>query len=320
MTKVIKNFLFLMILILSISTIHKNYIKDYEIEFTNNHIKRAVIKELGKKNRYDEKILKSELDKIYKIDIGNINKGNLGEEALIKDFSILSNMKNIEYLNLSDCNIRNIESMPTLDNLKILYLNNNKIENIDSLLKFKNLEVLCLDNNNIKDISGISKLKDLKQLYIANNDIKNIEEINKLDKVEILDISNMEIVEEQIINKNVKKYLNNKDDIIYSKRIPIEYDLYSNKNILVEQKNIKKENRNYFKEHKVRIDGINIEYQKEYDRFLDKDKYNRVSKIKGTISEDFKNMNLYKISNMRGNYIDYDKVIIVLQDGKVNII
>lgn len=267
MKKIIKNFLFLMILILSISIIHKNYIKDYEIKFTNNHIKRAVIKELGKKNRYDEKILKSELDKIYKIDIGNINKGNLGEEALIKDFSILSNMKNIEYLNLSDCNIRNIESMPTLDNLKILYLNNNKIDNIDSLLKFKNLEVLCLDNNKIKDIDGISKLKNLKQLYISNNNIENLVELNKLKNLEIIDVEGLDIKDYDRLNSDIKKKIINykRDDILKSKRIVSSFDYTSNLKIYVLNKENKDRNyilnnineESYFYKKDIKVDVFN---------------------------------------------------------------
>ncbi|WXR62381.1 hypothetical protein WG909_03860 [Peptostreptococcaceae bacterium AGR-M142] len=79
-----------MILILSISIIHKNYTKDYEIKFTNNHIKRAVIKELGKKNRYDEKILKSELDSIKRLDL---DLDIIGYHNVIDDFSDLSNLK-----------------------------------------------------------------------------------------------------------------------------------------------------------------------------------------------------------------------------------
>jgi Leucine-rich repeat (LRR) protein len=94
------------------------------------------------------------------------NKGKIGEYKLISNISALSNLINLEYLNLSCAEITDISPLKNLVNLRILYIEDNKISDISPLSNLKALESLCLGGNKISNISSLKNLVNLRELTL----------------------------------------------------------------------------------------------------------------------------------------------------------
>ena len=70
------------------------------------------------------------------------------------DFSVLGNLKNLYYLNLSINNIKDISFVSNLKKLDDIYLSFNRIESVEALKDLYPI-TLAIDNNNITDFSSI---------------------------------------------------------------------------------------------------------------------------------------------------------------------
>jgi len=83
---------------------------------------------------------------------------------LLYPFKIISNLHNLEYLNISGCNITDnmMTDLHLLSNLKYLDISSNTIEEFSSLEKLVNLEELDISLNYIFSLTGISNLKKIK--------------------------------------------------------------------------------------------------------------------------------------------------------------
>jgi len=73
--------------------------------------------------------------------------------------------------------------------LEELDLSDNQIKEMRGLEKFSNLKTLKLANNQINQIKGLNQLKELRKLSLRNNNITKITGIEKLLKLEYLDLS-----------------------------------------------------------------------------------------------------------------------------------
>jgi len=96
--------------------------------------------------------------------------------------------KEVEELDLSDNQIKDMEGLETFSNLKVLKLNNNQITQIRGLEKLDKLENLTLRNNKISEIKGFEKLPNIKLIDLSgNSEINEIpESINQLSTLGIL--------------------------------------------------------------------------------------------------------------------------------------
>ncbi|EPR79430.1 leucine rich repeat protein, partial [Spraguea lophii 42_110] len=91
----------------------------------------------------------------------------------------------IEYLDLGDNSIREIECLENVPNLKTLDLTYNCITEIKNL-NLKYLEELYLIANDIEKMSGLENLKNLKKLDLGCNEIEEIEGLDNLYLLEEL--------------------------------------------------------------------------------------------------------------------------------------
>lgn len=151
----------------------------------------------------------------------------------------ITNMQNVEFLNLQGNNIENIENISNLTNIKELYLNSNKITNISPILNITNIETLYLNSNAISSLEGLVEndelvLKKLKKLHIYNlknlnknaNEISYLKELSKSKKIEL----GYEIIYDSVephIDENGIKYITYEDfgarcDGIYDDMISIK--------------------------------------------------------------------------------------------------
>lgn len=87
---------------------------------------------------------------------------------LIKDIQAVSNMNNLQFIDLSGNNISDITPLNKLFKLDFLRISNNQITDIMPLGNLSKLETLLIKNNSIKDYSIIQNhFKNIK-----NNDFK----------------------------------------------------------------------------------------------------------------------------------------------------
>ncbi|MBY9020436.1 MAG: leucine-rich repeat domain-containing protein [Candidatus Lokiarchaeota archaeon] len=91
--------------------------------------------------------------------------------------------QNIEYINRIEDQKNDYENVQELD------LSNNNIKDLDGIENFINLRTLNLNNNKIRSIKNLDKLKELREVSFRNNNITEIENIEGLTKLEHLDLS-----------------------------------------------------------------------------------------------------------------------------------
>ena len=133
-----------------------------------------------------------------------------------ENIDIITSLKTLTVLDISNTGITNIDWISELNNLKSLFLDNNssikdfsilenltnieklklgglEINNLEILENFKNLKELELIGNNIEDISSLENLKELTKLELGSNNIENINVIRHLNKLKYLDLSDNNI-------------------------------------------------------------------------------------------------------------------------------
>ena len=141
----------------------------------------------------------------------NLRWLNLGAEYIegegyvnsntVSDLSALSELTNLNWLNLNNNNISDLSALSELTNLNWLNLINNNISDLSALSELTNLTSLYLDNNNISDISALSELKNMSSLYLANNNISDISVLSELKNMSWLDLNNNNIFDISVISE-----------------------------------------------------------------------------------------------------------------------
>lgn len=101
----------------------------------------------------------------------------------------IKDLRNLESLTVSNCNITQIEGLEKLQKLRTINFSVNYIESIDGLENLENLILLNLMENHIKSIKRLDNLKKLKTLNLHNNCISEIQGLSQLKILEQLCIS-----------------------------------------------------------------------------------------------------------------------------------
>lgn len=118
----------------------------------------------------------------------------------IKLNEMCKNKKSFDYLELTNCNLKNIDFVDSLDELDILNISYNQIQNISDVVFQSDLTNLNISNNNLKDISNIANLKGVVYLNISNNKLNNIDILKELKSLSSLNISDNEISNINVID------------------------------------------------------------------------------------------------------------------------
>ena len=119
----------------------------------------------------------------------------------IKGINSLQNLTFLKYLFLSQNQINQIDSLKNLKSLEDLNLSNNQIKEIDSIENMKSLISLELSNNQITSIDSLKNMRSLERLFLSNNQIKEINSLKSVINFWYLDLSNNKIKEIDSLNK-----------------------------------------------------------------------------------------------------------------------
>lgn len=132
------------------------------------------------------KTLPAEFEKLKNLRIliigGNWYSKDKSNKWAINDITVISNLQNLEVLNISNNEISGDIDISKLKKLKYLYLNNNNIENISSLDEFNSLKEIYVSNNNIKDAEFLANLKNVETIDLHNNQIRSLKILEDLLK------------------------------------------------------------------------------------------------------------------------------------------
>ena len=104
-------------------------------------------------------------------------------EGKISDISELKELKNLTFIDISNCYISEIPDFSELTNLESLYLCDNLVEDISPVNNIENLKYVNLSSNRIKSIKPLKEYKGLEGLSIDGNcilDYYTIEENREL--------------------------------------------------------------------------------------------------------------------------------------------
>jgi len=86
-------------------------------------------------------------------------------------------------------NLRNLGSLTNLNNLNVLDLSYSKVVDIKPLYMLKNLNILNLSNTLVSDINPLNNLINLESLYLSNTKVSDLEPINKLANIKWLNLA-----------------------------------------------------------------------------------------------------------------------------------
>lgn len=152
---------------------------------------------LGREN-LNAPITKEDLLQIKKLEIFK-EKGNE-----IKDITGLEYMTNLEKLTLEGVGLKNIEFISNLKQLNNVNVSHNQIEDITPLSSLENLQWLNLTGNRIKDVSVLGSMLDLLSLKLAENEIRDVRPLIQLGQWGTIDVRRQKVIlDDAEINKEV---------------------------------------------------------------------------------------------------------------------
>lgn len=111
------------------------------------------------------------------------------------DFTVLSAMPSLEYLDLSGCTISSgsLLTIGSLVKLRTLLLGSCALTDIDALSPLTALTKLDLSNNNIENIGILSLLPELQEVNLSNNPLSSIAGLSTCSHLTVLNVSNCEL-------------------------------------------------------------------------------------------------------------------------------
>ncbi len=121
----------------------------------------------------------------------NLKELTLVDEKGINNISAVLNQKKLSSLNLSGCEIPSdlLSRFSEFSQLEYLNLDNNGITDIEFLRNMKGLIGLSLSDNIISDLSPLEEHLSLAELDVSNNAISNISVLQKLYLIKDLNLS-----------------------------------------------------------------------------------------------------------------------------------
>jgi GTPase SAR1 family protein len=119
----------------------------------------------------------------------------------IKNIGVLTKLKKLKYLNLSNNMLKSLKGLNKMSELENVHLNNNYISTVEKLSMMPNLVGLYLSNNNIKKVEFLSALERIETLDLHHNRIRDLTPLASI--IERIGLVNKKWAEGTIsINKN----------------------------------------------------------------------------------------------------------------------
>ncbi len=129
------------------------------------------------------------------LEIKDLDLSSISLPEVSIDLGILSLLKNLNFLNLSDNQIVDVAPLSLLTNLNLLDLHKNQIIDVTPLSLLTKLTDININNNQVVDISSLSSLTNLIGISLAGNQIVDISPLASLTKLKGLESLGNQIVD-----------------------------------------------------------------------------------------------------------------------------
>ena len=114
-------------------------------------------------------------------------------ERDIQSLKGLEHAINLEFLEISRCEVSELTPLAGLENLQVLKLNKNRITDISPLSGLVNLQHLELHDNQIVDLSPLTGLIGLRDLRLRSNEVVDITPLSGLVNLQSLELHGNQI-------------------------------------------------------------------------------------------------------------------------------
>lgn len=112
-----------------------------------------------------------------------------------EDLAIIAAMPNLKRLTLSDCGLSTISGLEKAQNLEYIDLGNNTIRNLEPLAHMMNLREINLNHNALTGLNALSVLSNLERLDVSYNSLTSIAPLATCTKLSDLNVSQNELTE-----------------------------------------------------------------------------------------------------------------------------
>lgn len=128
---------------------------------------------------------------------------DLSDNKYILNLDPLSELQDLQTLNLSNTNIRDLSPLRNLTNLRELILNDSEVADLTPLRYATKLERLSIDHTSVSDISMLGRLINLKTFSLKRTPVYDFEPISFLENIESVDLQGTQISHLTPISNNL---------------------------------------------------------------------------------------------------------------------
>ncbi|MBQ3004162.1 MAG: leucine-rich repeat domain-containing protein, partial [Clostridia bacterium] len=111
------------------------------------------------------------------------------------DLAVLSELKNLVYLDITNNNVTDLSALSSLQNIKYLSVANNPITSLKGTEGLKNMKVLYAIDCRLESIEAVKGIDTLETVYLSNNLLTDLSALSSATKVTHLDASENELTD-----------------------------------------------------------------------------------------------------------------------------
>jgi internalin A len=130
----------------------------------------------------------------FKADIEELNLSGMN----LRDISAISACTQLKKLNISNNQISDLSPLMNLPSLEWLDISDNSVTDLRPLMGLSSLTYINAAGNSINSTTALSMMNGIKELYLDNNPVKDFSGIRKVKTLEILGLSNTGLTDEAI--------------------------------------------------------------------------------------------------------------------------
>lgn len=109
------------------------------------------------------------------------------------DLAIVAALPNLKRLTISDCNLSTISGLEKAQNLEYINLSNNTVRNLEPLAHLMKLQEIDLSHNALTGLNALSSLNNLEKLDVSYNSLTSIAPIATCTKLKWINANHNEL-------------------------------------------------------------------------------------------------------------------------------
>ena len=125
--------------------------------------------------------------------------------SALKDISALSQLPELEHLQLSATRITNVEPLAGLRELTVVYLDSTDVADLRPLSELTRLRELNLDSTDVADLTPLSNLSSLELLDLDYTEIQDLTPLARLPRLSVLSLRAVKVDDASVVRVAVPR-------------------------------------------------------------------------------------------------------------------